>query len=181
MSAGKSDIPPSNSKTRRNWHFWLVAGLSSVLAIVLLTIIYFTIQIIANPEPVDSYTELYILGPDGVADNYPKELVIGENKTLIAYVVNHENVDAYYNLAIRYNNSSTERTAFTEYIVLQDNVSWSKKFVIKPDLPGKKVKVQFQLYKNGGLDPYRECYLWLNVSPPYTSVNKTLGTAVKSK
>ncbi len=181
MSAGKAEMP-ADTRPRRGAGLWLAAGLATILAIVLLVCIYFTVQIIVNPEPIDKFTEMYILGPEGRADNYPSMLVIGENKTLIASVVNHENEEVYYNLAIRYNNSSAEKTAYTEFFVLQDNASWSQTFMIKPDLPGKKVKVEFQLYKNGDTGtPYRECYIWLNVSEPYKYVNTTKAGAAMAK
>lgn len=171
MSADKSD-QPAGKNPGRGVGFWLTAGLAAILALVLIYCIYLTVQIVVHPQPVDKFTELYVMGPDGRAENYPKALVIGENKTLIAYVTNHENKEAYYNLAIRYNNSSAEETAYTEFFAIQDNATWSKKFMIMPDLPGKKVKVQFQLYKNGDTGaPYRECYIWLNVSEPYKYSN----------
>lgn len=169
MSTGKADRP-AEQKPGKGVYPWLGAGLTLALAIVLLACLYFTVQIIVNPQPADRYSELYLLGPEGMANDYPREMVIGENKTVIAQVINHEDEDSTYNLAVRYNNSSAEETAYLEHFTLQDNASWRKPFELKPDLSGSRVKIQFQLYKNGDTGtPYRECYLWLNVSKPYSN------------
>jgi len=38
----------------------------------------------------EPFTEFYILGPEGKADNYPTDYVLGENGTVIVGIVNHE-------------------------------------------------------------------------------------------
>lgn len=171
MAPGNASLPEGSKSGKGIW-FWLSAGLAIVLAVVLLGCIYYTVQIIVNPEPMDRFTELYVLGPEGRAEGYPKALVVGENKTMIACVVNHENEEADYRLVVSYNNSSAERRDYMEDFTLADNSSWSKDFLIRPDLTGNKVKVRFQLYKDGNAgEPYRECYIWLNVSEPYKYSN----------
>lgn len=163
---------PGGGKPGKGIWFWLSTGLALVLAAGLLVCVYYTAQIIVNPEPVDKFTELYVLGPEGRAEGYPKTMVVGENKTLVACVVSHENEEANYRLVVCYNNSSAERSDYSEDFTLEDNSSWRRDIKISPDLAGNKVKVRFQLYKDGNTgEPYRECYLWLNVSEPYRHTN----------
>jgi uncharacterized membrane protein len=155
--------------------YWFNLTLAVVFASVLLACIGATAYIILNPVPADSFTELFLLGPDGRADNYPKALVVGENKTIIASVENHEHADTWYDLAVTYNNSTTEKIAYLEHFLLEDNGTWQKPFVIQPDIPGNRVKIGFQIYLNGDMStPYRECHIWMNVSLPYNYGKSTV-------
>lgn len=43
-----------------------------------------------TPKTGEKYTELYILGPDGKTVDYPENLTVGENGTVIIGLVNHE-------------------------------------------------------------------------------------------
>lgn len=148
--------------------YWLTFTLTLALAAMLLAAAGATAYIIIHPTPAEPFTELYLLGPDGRAEGYPSALVIGENKTIIACVDNHENSNETYELAVRFNNSTMEKTAYLEHISLQDNATWEKLFTIMPDLPGDRVKIEFALYKDGDMSsPYRECHIWMNISMPY--------------
>ncbi len=41
----------------------------------------------------ERFTEFYILGLEGKADNYPDELTVGEEGRVILGIVNHEHED----------------------------------------------------------------------------------------
>jgi uncharacterized membrane protein len=143
-------------------------AITLLLAAALLACIGATTYIILNPAPADRFTELYLFGPDGRAEGYPSALVVGENKTIIAVVENHEHVPASYDLTVTYANNTTEKVAFSKHFSLEDNGTWQMPFVIMPDIPGSRVKIGFQVYKDGDMtSPYRECHLWMNVSLPY--------------
>ncbi len=81
---------------------------------------------------------------------------------------NHEHAGHWYDLTVTYNNSTEEKVAYLEHFFLEDNGTWQMPFVIRPDIPGDRVKIGFQVYKEGDMSsPYRECHLWMNVSLPY--------------
>lgn len=163
MSSDRPEVQEKSGPFSR-----LNLALFAALAVVLLALAGYTAYLILNPVPVDRYTELSLLGPNGTAVDYPTQLVIGENKTLVAWVANREHQDTSYELAVDYNNSSKVETAYRDHIYLMDNDTWTKRYMVQPDIPGDKVKVEFKLYKEGqNTTPYRECYLWLNVSEPY--------------
>jgi uncharacterized membrane protein len=148
--------------------YWVNLVLTLFIAAALLACIGATAYIILNPVPADQFTELSILGPNGRAEGYPSALVVGENKTIIACLENHENADEYYDLAVTYDNGTQEKIAYLEHISLEDGGTWEKPFVIQPDTPGNRVKIGFQVYKDGDMSsPYRECHIWMNVSLPY--------------
>lgn len=147
---------------------WINLAFTLLLAAALLACAGATAYIILNPVTADRFTELYLFGPDGRAEGYPSALVVGENKTIIAVVDNHEHAPAFYDLMVTYNNSTEEKVAYLEHFSLEDNGTWQMPFVIRPDIPGDRVKIGFQVYKDGYMtSPYRECHLWMNVSLPY--------------
>ena len=68
--------------------------LSIIIAFVAL------IYVIITPKVGEKFTEFYILGPSGIADNYPSYLSIGENANVIFGVVNHEYKTINYTVEI---------------------------------------------------------------------------------
>ena len=55
---------------------------------------------IANPK-VGGVTEFYILGLNGKATGYPKELVVGEEARVIVGIINREQETMSYQVEIR--------------------------------------------------------------------------------
>lgn len=129
----------------------------------------------------EPYTEFYILGPEGKADNYPTDYVLGENGTVIVGIVNHEQKPVNYTMEIRLEDTSLPLPPDKEYISLEDNETWEKAVTITPLFEGTHMALDFSLYKEGeknivegGLcTPYRGAFLWINVSqniPENTSI-----------
>jgi len=48
------------------------------------------IHAVTNLKKGEKFTEFYILNSNGNADNYPKNMIVGENESVIVGVVNHE-------------------------------------------------------------------------------------------
>ena len=48
------------------------------------------IYVISTPKVGEKFTEFYILGEEGKAEGYPKQLVVGEEGYVILGIVNHE-------------------------------------------------------------------------------------------
>jgi uncharacterized membrane protein len=129
----------------------------------------------------EPYTEFYILGPEGKADNYPTDYVLGENGTVIVGIVNHEQKPVNYTMEIRLEDTSLPLPPDQEYVSLEDNETWEKAVTITPLFEGTHMALDFSLYKEGeknivegGLcTPYRGAFLWINVSqniPENTSI-----------
>ena len=55
-------------------------------------IIYFAV----TPQQNEKFTEFYILGSQGEAENYPEQVAPGANVDVIIGVVNHENQPTTY-------------------------------------------------------------------------------------
>jgi len=84
---------------------WETSGrLDKALTVVLIIAIIASIgalgYVITHPKPGEAFTEFYILGPDGKAGNYPTNLKVGQNGTVIIGIVNHEHRNVTYYVQI---------------------------------------------------------------------------------
>ena len=64
------------------------------------------IYVVLTPKEGEHFTEFYILGPQGKADNYPTKYTLGESGTVIMGVVNHEYRPVNYTLEAKLDNKS---------------------------------------------------------------------------
>ncbi len=71
-------------------------ALTVVLIVAIVTSIATLGYVVTHPKPGEHFTEFYILGPGGKADNYPTNLLVGENGTVIIGIVNHEGGNVTY-------------------------------------------------------------------------------------
>ena len=115
---------------------------------------------VAVPEADEGFTEFYILGSEGMAEDYPQELVVGEQEVVTLGVINHEHQDADYNIEIRFDG---ERIQEIGPFSLAHEQMWQDNVTFVPTKVGTNQTVQFLLYKGEGSEPYRTVYLWLDV------------------
>ena len=133
---------------------------SVVLGLVILAVIVTTICITVIPDTGDKFTEFYILGLEGKADSYPKDLMVGEEARVIAGIVNHEYEELSYQLAVMINGVTDKRI---NPIVLGHEEKWEQEVSFTPLKAGENEKVEFVLYKYGETEPYRTLHLWIDV------------------
>ena len=144
------DIP--KSKTDRIITAILI--FSIVLAIGML---YFVITV---PKIGEKFTEFYILGPEGKADNYPSVLQYNSPATILVGVVNHEYVSTNYTVRIALDNDILTDTL----LFLDHNMTWENNVSFVPDKYGTDMKLEFWLFKEDNFTaPYRELYMWVTV------------------
>lgn len=55
---------------------------------------------IVIPKTGEKFTEFYLLGKDGIADEYPKSLTLGEETSLIIGIANHEYKTTNYTIEV---------------------------------------------------------------------------------
>ncbi len=141
------------------------SGIDKILTVILilsiLTSIAVLIYVIVTPKQGEKFTEFYILGTNGKADNYSTDLAVGKNSSIIIGIINHEYVTTNYTLDVSLENDTIE----TIPVKLEDNSTWENKIYFKPDRAGDNLKLQFLLYKeNNFTSAYRDLHLWVNVS-----------------
>jgi len=75
-------------------------ALTVILVIAIITSIGTLAYVVTHPRAGEKFTEFYILGPEGKADDYPTELFVGENGTVILGIANHEYRNVTYHVEI---------------------------------------------------------------------------------
>ena len=138
--------------------------LSVILIISIILAIAMTVYVIVTPKQGEKFTEFYILGPNGTADDYPTDLTVGEEGEVIIGIVNHEYSNMTYWLEVRVN----ETVISGEEVSLKHNETWERAFVFKMIRKGDNQKLNFLLYKdhpgNETEEAYRSLHLWVDVS-----------------
>jgi len=133
---------------------------SIILIILLVVAISATVYIIVNPFQGDKFTELYILGPDGKAGNYPTNLSVNETGNLKVGIVNHEQATTQYNLVTTLNGVKITEESYT--LLNNETKLIDYSFVAKTY--GNNQTLEFNLYKlpdNNNI--YRSVFLYLNI------------------
>jgi len=136
--------------------------LTVILVISILTSVVMLVYVIVTPKQGEKFTEFYILGPGGMADNYPTEMVLGQEGTVIVGIVNHEYRVVNYSLAMTLDGEQLQEP---RPIVLVHNMTWEQNVTFKPGTVGTEMKLQFMIYNDENYTiPYRDLHLWINVS-----------------
>ncbi len=150
----------------------LAAGVVVALLVASGSVAY----VIVTPRVGETFTEFYILGPDGKAENYPTTLGAGESGELLVGIVNHENRATNYTVdmslvAINFTTNATgartpvegERTTLPGFTVeLDDDATHEAPytFTVTTSEPAKLV---LALCRADSEEPYRTLHLWLNM------------------
>ncbi len=119
------------------------------------------IYVIVTPKTGEKFTEFYILGQDGKADNYPTKMKVKEPENILVGIVNHEYATINYTMYTNLDNY----TLTIEKLTLNNNQTWEKNITFLPNKEGNDMKLEFLLYKeNNFTAPYRDLHLWVNVT-----------------
>ena len=143
--------------------------LSVVLIISIMLALSVTVYVIVTPKEGEKFTEFYVLGPEGKAEDYPINLTLGEGGEVILGVINQEYATVTYPLEIKLNGEIIDKKS----IVLTHNETWESPFVFKSVEAGEDQKLEFLLFKNpfnkslygkeDNEEPYRSLHLWVAV------------------
>jgi len=139
----------------------LKKALLIILGLLLVGAIGGLIYIVVAPKVGESFTEFYILGPEGKAENYPEQLAVGESAKVIAGVVNHEYKQMSYRIRVLI---AGQESYSMGPILLEDGGKWEGEMTFMPEVPGDNQKVEFILYQGDDiLVLVDSLYLWINV------------------
>jgi uncharacterized membrane protein len=61
-----------------------------------------------RPPAKEQFSELYLLGPNQMAENYPSNILVGENYAVYVNIGNHLGSQAYYVLYVKLANSTNQ-------------------------------------------------------------------------
>jgi uncharacterized membrane protein len=135
-------------------------ALSIILALVILGVLGMMIYAIAAPKAGESFTEFYLLGPEGKAENYPGVLNQGEPAKLILGIVNHEDEATTYRIEVT---MAGEKVQELGPMTLANEERWEQEVNLAPEKTTRHQKVEFLLYKGTGKDIYHELNFWIDV------------------
>ena len=140
-------------------------ALSILLVISIIASVVTLTYVIVTPKQGEKFTEYYILGPEGMADNYPTAFELGDSGNVIVGVVNHEYEPINYTMELRLDNRSLPLSNKVSNIYLEHNETWEQPLEFTPDTVGEDMKLQFLLFKEENQTAaYRDLHLWINVS-----------------
>lgn len=135
--------------------------LTGVLILSIILAIGTLVYVITSPKIGEKFTEFYILGPDGKADNYPTSLISNVSSNITVGIVNHEYSPINYTLQIDIN----ENILTSKELRLVHNETWERNITFLPNQQGTDMKLQFLLYKEDNFSsPYRDLHLWVDVT-----------------
>jgi len=139
---------------------------------------------ITTPRVGERFTQLAILGPGGMATDYPRNITVGQNKTVLLTIKSFEHQPMNYAMVITLTNETnsnftasgtsidwSQTHSLAPYTGIAQNFSllhheyFNQTFNFSVSASGTW-KLQFLLYLEGqplDQNAYREVHLWLNV------------------
>lgn len=139
--------------------------LTVILIIAILASIIALIYVIVTPKQGEKFTEFYILGEKGKASDYPTNLRVGQNATIIIGIANHEYRTVNYTVEIWLVNASYENNKtiihhmyfFDRFSVTLNHTpiniegnwtpQWERRYTFHIDKPGR-YKMWLLLFKD---------------------------------
>lgn len=172
--------------------FWGMPFVDKILTIGIVVMLVASVVVLAwaitTPRVGERFTQLAILGPGGMATDYPRNLTIGENARVLLTIKSFEHEPKNYTIAIVLTNATDNSTN-----VIQYSIDWNQTHALAPNQAIAQNftlehleyynrtfdfnvsadgtwKLQFLLYLEGQpitQESYREVHLWLIVSPTH--------------
>ncbi|MBN1369448.1 MAG: DUF1616 domain-containing protein [Dehalococcoidaceae bacterium] len=144
---------------------WLSQGkLDRILNIVLVVAITGTLitlaYVVANPKVGEKFTEFYILGAEGKADDYPQTVILGESAWVTVGLINREQESTTYEIEITIEGQTASALG---PVSLEHDETHETRADFTPSETGENQKVEFNLYKNGSSEVYLSLHIWIDV------------------
>jgi len=133
---------------------------SSILALAILGALGTLIYVIATPKAGERFTEFYLLGLGGEAEDYPSLLRVGEESKVTVGIINRESEVMTYRVEVWIDGIVSNEVV---PIILEHDEKWEEIIGFTPNRVGDKQKVEFLLYKEGQSEACRRLYLWVDV------------------
>ena len=135
--------------------------LSVVLVLSVLAAIGAVAYTVAAPRAGEGFTEFYVLGLEGDVEDYPGELVMGEEAIVIVGIVNHEGKEKSYHIEVIIDGVVNGEVG---PLVLADEDKWEEEVSFVPKLAGDDQRVELLLYKDEKSEPDKTLHLLIDVT-----------------
>ncbi len=131
-----------------------------ILILAIVGMIGALVYMVQTPQIKGEYTEFYILGPEGKAENYPKDMGLGDTARIFVVIANHEFKEIEYTIKITIDNDKLHEIG---PIQLAHEGKWEQEVSITATSLGENQKVEFQLYKGDDIEASQSLHFWINV------------------
>ena len=117
--------------------------------------------VIVKPKVGEKFTEFYILGLEGKAIDYPRELKVGEPGKVMVGIINREHETVSYWVKVRIDGVRNNEVG---PLVLEHDETWEEVVSFTPHRAGDSHEVEFLLYKDKESESYlKPLRLWIDV------------------
>jgi uncharacterized membrane protein len=134
--------------------------LTGLLVVAIIGAIGMLVYVIQPTTVEERFTEFYILGPEGKAENYPHVLAMGEEAKVTIGVVNHEQEITEYNVKIIIKGQTAGEGGV---ITLAPDKKWEQEVSFTPTEVGENQPIEFRLYKGKENIPSHILHFWIDV------------------
>ena len=132
----------------------------TLFAVIIIALGTFLSSILA-PGVGEKFTEFYILGAEGKAADYPKDLTLGKADSVTVGLINREQTTARYKVMVTLDG---EKIGETEEVTLNHDEKWEQVVTFTPQKTGADLKLEFLLFRDGGAEVYQKpLHLWVTV------------------
>jgi uncharacterized membrane protein len=135
------------------WNRLGVKILTIAVAIAILGTVGTLVYTQITPKEKESFTEFYVLGPQGTASVYPLDVKVGEENTLYVGIINHEGKETSYRVELIVDG---EKISDIGPVEILNEEKWETKVTFVAQRVGTNQKVDLILYKDREVEPYLE-------------------------
>lgn len=143
---------------------WLSFAMAAVLLLSGLVVAW----VFLAPSTSDYMTEFYILGSEGLAEDFPRDTMEGESLQVTLGVTNRERNPHIYHVEVwvqdAWDGTHRQQVGLINAFGLQVGENKESPVVWKMPWEGQDQRVDFLLFVAGETEPYRRLRLWLDVS-----------------
>ncbi len=162
MPVGKASSPQVRPNLSNWWKSLMTSERRAILVIAgaLLLAVITAAWIFLKPSPNQFMTEFYILGSEGLAEDYPQEVIVGDTVSVTVGIANREGTTSSYNIQVLQNDQVIGQAI---QITLENQATWEGPMGFALPDAGDDQQVVFILEREGYPSPYRTLRLWINV------------------
>jgi uncharacterized membrane protein len=121
------------------------------------------------PDRSARLTEFYMLGPGGLAEDFPRTAAVGDELSATVGIANRERRQRTYRVEVWADDPESQsrrtRVALGDAIALEPGQTREERITWRMPWPGNDQRVELWLVSGDGPQPYRRLRLWLQVSP----------------
>lgn len=165
LPVGQAYAPRLGLGIAYQWHGMDTGGRwTVVVALVFVVLVGLATAWVVNTSPTNrTTTEFYVLGPGGLAQDYPRQVIAGQQIELTGGITNLEPETKSFRVEISSQGSSLSSAGPFEL-----EPGENRQFPLRVSLfePGQDVQVVFSLFIDDQTQPYRRLELWLSVIEP---------------